>query len=503
MATDVRLKSFLGAADRPPPVCPVGTHTRPEWASTGPNGSHRERLTCTDAQRCWLKRLLGPVQVPSLTPRPTCRNAGGAFFLGTPWAHQIVSGRPYPDLVASLEKRTRSDGTLGYRVRWRDGGARTGKYDSETFDDERAAGHFRSLVELHNHRRPPGWVPGIGFAEAPEVNSGPTLREWSERWLASLSGIADRTRHDYGRDLRLHVLPTLGDMPLQRLSREDVGLWVNRIDDAGKAPKTIKNLHAMLSTLLRAAVHEGLRESNPAERTRLPRLDSHDAEEMVFLSAQEFDTFRAHLAADVRDLATLLVGTGLRWSEATALQVRHIDLLAATPTLQVAQAWKRLPDDSFEIGAPKSKRSRRTVALSPQLVDLLIPLVAGRASDELVFTARNGGPWRHGNFYNRRWIPALHAANVCGEHRKEPGRKTSCGCPGTLGKRPRIHDLRHTHCAWLIAAGVPLPAIQRRLGHSSITTTIDRYGHLLPQLDGQVVDAVAAALRPAPQPISS
>jgi len=59
----------------------------------------------------------------------------------------------------------------------------------------------------------------------------------------------------------------------------------------------------------------------------------------------------------------------------------------------------------------------------------------------------------------------------------------------------RIHDLRHTHTAWLIAAGRPLPSIQWRLGHRSITTTIDRYGHLLPDVDTGDLVALDAALR--------
>jgi integrase len=60
--------------------------------------------------------------------------------------------------------------------------------------------------------------------------------------------------------------------------------------------------------------------------------------------------------------------------------------------------------------------------------------------------------------------------------------------------RPRIHDLRHTHVSWLIAQGVQLPAISRRLGHESITTTNDRYGHLLPEVDDGLVRVLGAAM---------
>ncbi len=67
-----------------------------------------------------------------------------------------------------------------------------------------------------------------------------------------------------------------------------------------------------------------------------------------------------------------------------------------------------------------------------------------------------------------------------------------------------MHDLRHSHASWLIAAKVPLPAIQGRLGHESITTTVDRYGHLLDALDDEVVAAVDWAMNPnASRPVSA
>ncbi|MFC9229973.1 tyrosine-type recombinase/integrase [Streptomyces decoyicus] len=70
-----------------------------------------------------------------------------------------------------------------------------------------------------------------------------------------------------------------------------------------------------------------------------------------------------------------------------------------------------------------------------------------------------------------------------------------------LTERPRMHDLRHTHASWLIGGKVPLPVIQARLGHESITTTVDRCGHLLESSDAEVVAAVEWAMNPtAPLP---
>ncbi len=65
-----------------------------------------------------------------------------------------------------------------------------------------------------------------------------------------------------------------------------------------------------------------------------------------------------------------------------------------------------------------------------------------------------------------------------------------------LAKRPRPHDLRHSNATWLIHAGVALPVIQRHLGHESIQTTVDRYGHLDRKTSRVVADVVGRALKP-------
>jgi integrase len=106
--------------------------------------------------------------------------------------------------------------------------------------------------------------------------------------------------------------------------------------------------------------------------------------------------------------------------------------------------------------------------------------------DELVFTGAQGGPLWPGGFYSRIWRPAVDAAND----------DERCAAAGLtpLGKRPRLHDLRHSHVSWLIAQGRPLPYIQARLGHEKISTTVDTYGHLLPDAHQGDVDAVLRAM---------
>jgi integrase len=201
---------------------------------------------------------------------------------------------------------------------------------------------------------------------------------------------------------------------------------------------------------------------------------------------------RSCLKPDARDLVTVAVATGLRWGELTALFKNDIDF--ETGLLTVRRAWKRQdPDNPVEkkhtkakhkmngmyLGAPKTKRSRRTVSVQ-SVLPILERLTDSRAQDDFVFVSLSGErvPLRNQVFYEHRWQPALDEAKKHG-----------------LPMRPRFHDLRHTFVGWLIQANVPLPVIQQLLGHESIQTTIDVYGRRLPKDYGLVDAAIAAALR--------
>jgi integrase len=154
----------------------------------------------------------------------------------------------------------------------------------------------------------------------------------------------------------------------------------------------------------------------------------------------------------------------------TAIKVKDLNLDGIPPTLTVRRAWKTNGRGEFALeqhgrfylGKPKTKESRRRITLALPVVDALRRAVADRGPEDLVFGAPRGGRLDQGNWYESRWQRAIKAAQEKG-----------------LAKTPRFHDLRHTHAAWLISAGVPLPVIQKRLGHKSIQITVDVYGGLL------------------------
>lgn len=151
--------------------------------------------------------------------------------------------------------------------------------------------------------------------------------------------------------------------------------------------------------------------------------------------------------------------TGLRAGEICALRAGRVDLRQGRVT--VAASVTEVSGHGLIFSEPKTYE-RRSVTLPGFLVEQLEHRVS---SDPLafVFPARDGGILHHKTFYRRVFKPAVHAAG--------------------LPDRVRFHDLRHTCASLCIALGAHPKAIQERLGHSSITVTLDRYGHLFPKLD--------------------
>ncbi|MFD0883126.1 hypothetical protein ACFQ08_00905 [Streptosporangium algeriense] len=281
--------------------------------------------------------------------------------------------------MASIDKRKTSSGNTRYRVRWRLGGARTGEWQSETFEQKAAALTFKLAVEACEHHWPENWIKGFGWAPTtpPLTTTEPVLfAEYAQRFVANLSGMEERTRHDYERDLKNHIAPTFGGLDLRdknpAFDRTTVSAWVNDlhrgIPDLGAPargcddrwrPRRSRTCTACCTRSCRVRSRPPIRVSNPAARTRLPRLDDGEGDdEMIFLTEQEFALLRACAKPDVRDMLTVFAGTGLRYAEPTALQVRDIAPFAR-PTLRVRRARKRQTDNTFKLGPPKTRQSRR------------------------------------------------------------------------------------------------------------------------------------------------
>jgi integrase len=375
--------------------------------------------------------------------------------------------------------RKQKNGDVSYKVQWLLGGHRGAPWQSETFADHRAALKFGALVDANGQRWPDGWMKGVGFGAAPEeqepVAEHPLL-EFATAYVRRLTSAGPDTQTKYVQQLTSldGWLREIKRMPptVENVTSDDDRDWIVARRKAGASPKTIANYHGLLAAVFSSAVEKGLITRNPCQGVKLPRLDddTEDDDDKVFLTEGEFSLLRLCMHESDRDFLTIAVGTGLRWGELTALKVKDVHLDTTPATLTVRRAWKSNGRGEFALeqhgrfylGKPKTRESRRRITLAPLVVDALRRAIVSRGPDDLLLGAPRGGRLDQGNWYESRWQRAIKKAQAKG-----------------LAKTPRFHDLRHTHAAWLISAGVPLPVIQKRLGHKSIQITVDVYGGLL------------------------
>lgn len=360
-----------------------------------------------------------------------------------------------------------------YRAVYR---AADGRKVTETFDRRAEAVRWRAaqLTDLARGLHVDPRAGGVLFAD------------WREEWAGTRTGKASARAADRSR-LKCHLAPAFDHLPLTGITPRVVRQWVARLETGagGGRPlgaKTVRHCHGLLHLILEAAVEERLIATNPCDGTSLPEWVRADP---VFLTEEETQALIAAVDEPWRPLVILLASTGLRFGEAVGLRRRFLDL--ARRELHVRFTWHE------RFGwqpSPKTSSSRRTIGLPAVAVDALAEAWARPEAgpDEPVLVSPfSGGVIGHGYFTGHK---RRRGVDYLGPWRR------AVRDAGLAAKAPTPHDLRHTHASQLIAAGVPLTAIQRRLGHKTINTTSDLYGHLLPRVDEALIAAVDLALTP-------
>ena len=413
--------------------------------------------------------------------------------------------------MAWIEARKRAAGGTSCTVRWRLGGTRDGRPQNETFgagsDAQNAAraDGFKRMVEAAGNNWPEGWVKGEGFVKVRDDSAAQEiaprlLKDVGLDYVDQIVACSPGQRKRYKSQIRvLADIEVRGPSGMYRpfgghvgaVTEDDVKAWLIGWD---RSMKTKANYHGLLTGVFTYALERNLVTQIPTLRTAPKKRQIKQSQsDLRFLTEKEF-AITARAAGDDGDLLGVTAGTGLRYGEVTALWVSDVDL--KHKTIRINKAWKREGDDGAQevpawlrkmlrpkhvmsghyLGNPKTPKSRRTIEISDKVATILKRCVEGRAPDDFVFVRPSGTPLHQSDFYLRVWMPLMSAI-----------------APQGIASF-RFHDLRHTHVAWLIAGGAPLPHIQARLGHESITTTIDTYGHLLPLGDGLISYIVDTAL---------
>ena len=339
--------------------------------------------------------------------------------------------------MGHVQKRATGTGKVVWRARYRGPDRRE---RSKTFARKIDAQQWLDVVEASKHRGE--WID-------PD-RACVTFAVWSGR----VEAVRSRRPSTEARDamlMRRHVLPAFGDIELRHITPEAVQDWIAALTRRGLGADTVRKCHGLLAYSFAQAARQRIVVASPCTHTLLPALP---AAEMRFLSPSEIGRLSDAAGPHNRGLILTAGYAGLRFGELTALQPRHVDFLRRT--IRVEETLTEV-DGHLIAGAPKTRAGRRTVTMPRLLVDELAAHLARRTvNSDFIFCRTDGGPLRRTNWRRRVWLPAVEAS---------------------VGLPLRPHDLRHSHVAMLIARGVHPKVIQQRLGHASISVTLDTYGH--------------------------
>ena len=284
-------------------------------------------------------------------------------------------------------------------------------------------------------------------------------------WLPAIERTVRATTFiNYRVHVERHLVPHVGAVSLEELTGTLINkvyaelLARGRVTNGGSlSSATVRRIHATLHRALRDAVRWGLLTENPADRCDPPRASGDDVTEMRTWDAGQLRSFLEVVRDDrLFPLWHLLAMTGMRRGEALGLPWRDVDL--DDGRLAVRQSLVAVGHE-VQVSLPKTARARRVIALDASTIEVL-ESHAGGTPDGFVFTTPEGG-FLHPNLVSKAFARSVAAS----------------GLP-----RIRLHDLRHTHATIALRAGVHPKIVSERLGHATVSLTLDVYSHAVPHM---------------------
>jgi integrase len=300
-----------------------------------------------------------------------------------------------------------------------------------------------------------------------------TVGQYLSSWLEGLQ-LAPASVYSYRKSINRHVIPTIGQQPLQQLDpaalRSFYALLQTDQNATGRALSgtSVQLIHQVLHRALNDAAREGVVVRNVASLVKPPRRSTQERETWSAGQLREFLT----AVQPEHDYAMwlLFATTGMRRGEVCGLQWKDLDF--AQERLLVRRSLGMI-GGAVVMGSPKTSRSRRSLSLDPATLDALrrhglrqqadrLQNGLGRvAQEDMIFVAPSG---------------ALMQPSAVGQRFQRLRR--AHGLPHI-----RLHDLRHTYATLALEAGVHPKVVSERLGHAGITITLDLYAHVLPSIE--------------------
>jgi integrase len=301
-----------------------------------------------------------------------------------------------------------------------------------------------------------------------------TVRDWLSAWLVAVKEeVSPRTYERYGEIVHNFLVPELGALPVAKLAPAHIQKVYSKLATTGRrdgkpgglSPRTRRHVHRVFNAALARAVEQQVISRNPAQvfKKRLPKVEN---KQMIVLSPEQSRRLLDAIAhTRVYWPAMLALATGMRRGEVFALRWKHVDLERGS--LRVMESLEQTRAGGLRFKSPKSDRAR-VITLPAFAIEELRRLKRKQAEELLTLGIRQSGE-----------------TLVCARADGEPLQPQSLTHQFTRlvsrikdFPRVRFHDLRHSHATQLLLAGVHPKVAQERLGHASITTTIDLYSHV-------------------------
>jgi integrase len=319
-----------------------------------------------------------------------------------------------------------------------------------------------------------------------------TVREWLTAWLATIRPEVSPKTHERYEEIVDHFLAVeLGALPIAKLAPPHISAAYTRWATFGRrdgkpgglSPQTRRHVHRILNAALSRAVEQQVIARNPADivARHLPKVERR---KMITLTPEE----AARLLEAIKRKRVywpvlIALATGMRRGEILAIQWKNLDLERGV--VRVVESLEQTKS-ALRFKAPKTEKAR-AIALPSFVIEELRRLKRDQAQELLALGIRQSGE-----------------TLVCGRYDGDPMLPRSlthefAKAAGRVKDVPRIrfHDLRHSHATQLLAAGVHPKVAQERLGHSTITTTLDLYSHVTETMQAEAAAKLDTAFRSA------
>jgi integrase len=326
-----------------------------------------------------------------------------------------------------------------------------------------------------------------------------TTGKWLDEHLESLR-LAPSTMASYRKNVRLHIKPHIGQVPLDKLTGTDITRMYRKLEAGGRqdhkegsplSARTVRYCHTILKAALREAVAQGLIAVNPADKAKPPAAKEAKAPEIHPWTAPQLSSFLAwaneHGCPDAVAWRVLAY-TGMRRGELLALRWRDLDLDVGTVSVRRSAGVVKVKGEGEDvIEGPTKSGQQRSVDLDPRTVAALRSWRVARAGldlrlardDALMFGDLEGG-YLNPDRFSRRFTRSVALA------RRELGTEVL--------PMIRVHDLRHTHATLLLKAKEPVKVVSERLGHATVTITMEIYQHVMPGMQAEAAARFAAII---------